>query len=135
MFYSIIQEKTHKWVTSATCPVAPLLAYIRQRAALRETQIAAIETYLFLKIEGRGLSLAKLFSAGFFNRAEDLAQARISQIARDRFTADPAALALFQLCSTLEQTKGVKNRGLADAFERHLTAHPGDADFSAAIHD
>lgn len=135
MFYSIIQEKTNKWINSPTCPVTPLLTYIRQRAALRETQIAAIETYLFLKIEGRGLPLAQLFATGFFNHDEDLDQARISQIARDRFTSDPAALALFQLCTTLEQTKGLKNRGIANAFERHLTLHPNDADFSAAIHD
>ncbi len=135
MFYSIIQQKTRDWVNAPTCPVAPLLAYICKRAALRETQISAIETYLFLKIEGKGLSLASLFSNGFFNRCEDMAHARISQIARDRFAIDPAALALFQLCSALEQGKGAKNRGLAEAFERHLTAHPDDASFSAAIHD
>ncbi len=135
MFYSIIQERTRIWVNSPTCPVAPLLAYIRQRAKLRETQIAAIETYLFLKIEGQGRSLATLFSKGFFNRDEDLGRLHISQIARDRFTADPAALALFQLCSMLEQAKGSKNRGLADAFEHHLTEHPDADGFSAAIHD
>ncbi|MEI8353562.1 MAG: hypothetical protein WCG22_03535 [Lentisphaerota bacterium] len=135
MFYSIIQERTRIWVNEPTCPVAPVLTYIRQRAALRETQIAAIETYLFLKIEGRGRSLATLFSEGFFNRDEDLALARISQIARERLASDPAALALFQLCSSLEQAKGVKNRGLADAFEHHLTAHPGTDNYSAAIHD
>ncbi len=135
MFYSIIQEKTMRWVGSPTCPVAPLLAYIRQRGALRETQIAAIETYLFLKIEGRGHSLATLFAGGFFNRDEDLGRLRISQIARDRFTADPAALALFQLCTTLEQTKGIKNRGVAEFFERQLTEHPDADGFAAAIHD
>ena len=135
MFYSTIQEKTRRWVVSSACPVAPLLTYIRNKAALRETQIAAIETYLFLKIEGRGLPLAKLFSEGFFNRTENLDQARISRIARDRFTTDPAALALFQLCSALEQGKAGKNRGVADAFERHLTEHPDEADFTAAIHD
>ncbi|MDD4026163.1 MAG: hypothetical protein PHN85_09610 [Kiritimatiellae bacterium] len=79
--------------------------------------------------------MATLFSEGFFNRAEDLGRLHISQIARDRLTADPAALALFQLCSTLEQTKGSKNRGLASVFEHHLTEHPDDDGFSSAIHD
>lgn len=135
MFYSIIQEKTQKWVSAPDCPIAPLMAYIRKRAALRETQISAIETYLFLKIQGRGKSLAQLFANGFFNLELDLGQLRISQIARERFTADPAALALFQLCCELEHTKGVKNRGVTEAFERHLTAHPDTDGFSAAIHD
>lgn len=136
MFYAIIQEKTREWCESPTCPVASLLTYIRRRAALRETQIAAIETYLFLKIEGRGRSLAELFAAGFFNRAEDLSLARISQVARDRFSTDPAALALFQLCSAVEkQATGTRQRGLAETFERHLTHHPDDTHFTAAIQD
>lgn len=135
MFYSIIQQKTREWLASEACSVAPLLAYIRQRGKLRETQIAAIETYLFLKIEGRGRPLAELFAEGFFNRQEDLGALRISQIARDRLSADPAALALFQLCSTLEQAKGARNRGVAEAFERHLTAHPDANGFSDAIHE
>lgn len=135
MFYSIIQNKAALWAQAETCPAAGLLRYIRDRGKLRETQIAAIETYLFLKIEGGGRSLATLFSEGFFNRNEDLAQERISQIARDRFEKDPAARALFELCSTLEKDKGARNKGLTEAFERHLTAHPDDADFHAPIHD
>jgi hypothetical protein len=134
MFYSIIQEKTRQWAAAPDCPVASIFSHIRRRAALRETQIAAIETYLFLKIEGRGRSLAKLFAEGFFNQPEDLARARISKIAHDRFTADPAALALFQLCASLDKSGDRRNPGLAEAFELHLTAHPDDADgFTAAI--
>ncbi len=134
MFYSIIQEKSRAWARSQTCPMTGLLAYIRNRGALRETQIAAIETYLFLKIEGRGRPLAKLFAEGFFNRDEDLDQLRISQIARERFAIDTAALALFQLCSALEQTKGSKNRGVAEAFERQITANPAADGFADDIH-
>lgn len=135
MFYSIIQKKSRVWAHSQACPMAGLLAYIRNRKALRETQIAAIETYLFLKIEGRGRPLATLFAEGFFNRDEDLAQLRISQIARERFGSDTAALALFQLCSALEQTKGLKNRGVAEAFERQITAHPEADGFADAIRE
>lgn len=134
MFHSIVQERARHWTCSSSCPVAPLLGYIRQKAALREPQIEAIETYLFLKIEGKGLPLAKLFAQGFFNRQEDLDQARMSRIARERLDTDPAALALFQLCSSLEQEKKPGNRGLAETFERHLTEQARDADFSSAIH-
>jgi hypothetical protein len=87
MFYSIIQQKTQtvdclRVLSGFTIDTG----YIRQRGMLREPQIAAIETYLFLKIEGRGRPLAKLFADGFFNQQEDLGALRISQIARDRLS-------------------------------------------------
>lgn len=135
MFYSTIQEKTQKWVASQDCPVAPLLGYIRSKGALRETQVAAIETYLFLKIEGGGRRLSELFSEGFFNDTASLPKARISQLARDRFMADPAALALYQLCASLEQTTGGKSRGATGAFEDYLTDHPEANGFAGAISD
>ncbi len=135
MFYSTIQEKNRKWVESENCPVSPLLRYIRIRGKLRETQIAAIETYLFLKIEGRGRSLATLFSEGFFNDADQLTKARIGQPTREYLLANPAALALFQLCSALEKTKGAKNRNVTEDFEDYLS-EPHEADgFVSSIHD
>lgn len=135
MFYAIIQEKTREWAESADCPARPVIDYIRQRGKLRETQIAAIETYLFLKIEGRGRPLAQLFSEGFFNVNEDLGKLRISQSVRERLTADPAALALFQLCCALEKGRaGTRNRGIAEAFERHLEAVSTPEGFTEAIH-
>jgi len=99
MFYAMIQEKTRQWTEAADCPVRSVLDYIRQRGKLRETQISAIETYLFLKIEGRGRPLAQLFSEGFFNQKEDLGSLHISETVRERLATDPAALALFQLSS------------------------------------
>lgn len=135
MFYALIHEKVRRWADADACPVSSLLRYIRTRGALREPQIAAIETYLFLKIEGRGRSLANLFASGFFNDTESLTHARISQIARDRFAADPAALAIYQLCGALERAKGTGNRGLADLFERHVTAHPDADGFTTAIRE
>ena len=66
MFYSIIQEKCRQWLALPDCPVTQLLQYIRRRGALRETQIAAIETYLYLKIAGQGQPLAFLFFRWLF---------------------------------------------------------------------
>ncbi|MGI5869125.1 MAG: hypothetical protein ACOX9C_06770 [Kiritimatiellia bacterium] len=134
MFYSIIQEKCRQWLALPECPVTPVLQYIRQRGALRETQIAAIETYLYLKIAGRGRPLAWLFAEGFFNQPVDFSRARMSQVARERFEADPAALALFQLCESIDgQSKGRRTNALAETFERHLTEHPADRSFTDAF--
>ena len=134
MFYSTIQNKTQKWVESVDCPVLSLLGYIRGRGKLRETQIAAIETYLFLKIEGRGRSLSTLFSEGFFNDADSLANARISQTTREFLNNNSAALALFQLCTALEKTKG-KNRDVAEDFETYLSSQQKEEVFVSSINE
>jgi hypothetical protein len=40
--------KENQWLQSQDCAIRGLLAYIRGQGQLRDTQIEAIETYLFL---------------------------------------------------------------------------------------
>jgi len=55
-----------RWIHSNNCTVKELINYIRNRGKLRDTQIEAIEIYLFLKIDGENKPLWQLFSEGFF---------------------------------------------------------------------
>lgn len=66
MLHKIIRDKKNFWIKSERCPIKPLIDYIRLKGELRETQVVAIETYLFLKIAGQNRPLWKLFSEGFF---------------------------------------------------------------------
>jgi len=66
MLNKIVEYKKKEWLQSADCPVKDLVNYIVSKGKLRETQIEAIETYLFLKIEGQNKPLWQLFSEGFF---------------------------------------------------------------------
>lgn len=50
MFYQLIQKKRDLWFQSSDCTVLYLVDYIYQRGMLRDAQIDAIKTYLFLKI-------------------------------------------------------------------------------------
>ncbi len=50
---------------SDDCTIRDLIKYIRDKGHLRDTQIEAIETYLFLKIQGQNKPLWQLFSEGF----------------------------------------------------------------------
>ena len=68
----VIRKKTIQWLQSDDCSINELLQYIRTKGALRETQIEAIETYLFLKIKGKNKPLWQLFSEGLFNTQTDL---------------------------------------------------------------
>lgn len=68
---------------------------MKEKGNLRDTQIEAIETYLFLKIEGQNKPLWKLFSEGFFTNGTDLSKLNINQKARDFLSNNQAAHALY----------------------------------------
>ena len=54
------------WLYSDNCTIKETIDYIKNRGKLRDTQIEAIEIYLFLKIKGQNKPLWELFSDGFF---------------------------------------------------------------------
>lgn len=60
MFYQLIQKKRDLWFQSSDCTVLYLVDYIDQRGMLRDAQIDAIKTYLFLKIACQGKPLWQL---------------------------------------------------------------------------
>ena len=66
MLNFFIATKVAQWLGQENCPARPILDNIRERGFLREAQIEAIQTYLFLKIEGGNRPLWELFAEGFF---------------------------------------------------------------------
>ena len=50
MFYKMIENARNKWYTSPECTITSMMEYIESRGMLRDAQIGAIKTYLFLKI-------------------------------------------------------------------------------------
>lgn len=95
MLNNIITQKRNQWLDKSDCPVKDLIAYMNKNGKLRDTQIEAIETYLFLKIEGQNKPLWKLFSEGFFTNGTDLTKLNINQDARDYLSENTDAFALF----------------------------------------
>ena len=96
MLHSIIQEKKNKWLQSDDCTISDLVKYIRDKGQLRDTQIEAIETYLFLKIQGQNKPLWQLFSEGFFSIGVDIGQYNVFYPAAVNFlAANKEANALF----------------------------------------
>jgi len=95
MLNNIIKYKTDLWMQSQDCNIKHLIQYIRVKGELRETQIEAIEIYLFLKIQGQNKPLWKLFAEGFFNNGTDLSKLNINQNAREYLEKNISALALF----------------------------------------
>jgi len=95
MLNNIIKYKTNEWLQSDDCSVKDLIKYIRKKGELRDTQIQAIETYLFLKIKGDNKPLWQLFSEGFFINETDLSKLNINQDTRKYLSGNKSALALF----------------------------------------
>ena len=48
MFYKMIERKRDEWYTSTDCTVNSIIDYIVQAGYMRDAQIDAIKTYLFL---------------------------------------------------------------------------------------
>ena len=95
MLNNIIKQKTDIWLQSDECKIKSLFEYIRNNENLRETQISAIETYLFLKIKGQNKPLWQLFSEGFFINGTELSKLNINEKTRKYLADHIDALALY----------------------------------------
>lgn len=66
MLIDRIKKLKNEWLYSDECAIREMITYIKDKKALREAQIEAIEIYLFLKIKGENKPLWELFAEGFF---------------------------------------------------------------------
>ena len=73
MFYQLIKNKRDIWFQSPSCPVTELIQYIESREMMRDAQIEAIKTYLFLKIACQNRPLWELFYYGILSSPENIA--------------------------------------------------------------
>jgi len=128
MLHYIIQQKKNEWLQSDDCTIRDLVKYIREKGHLRDTQIEAIETYLFLKIQGQNKPLWQLFSEGFFTNGTDLAKLDINQIAREYLTQNRNAFALFDFA---RQKNG--NGTYIPELEKLIKANPASLDYDTII--
>lgn len=128
MLHYIIQQKKNEWLQSDDCTIRDLVKYIRDKGHLRDTQIEAIETYLFLKIQGQNKPLWQLFSEGFFTNGTDLTKLDINQIAREYLSQNKNAFALFDFA---RQKNG--NGTYIPELEKLIKANPASLDYDTII--
>ena len=95
MFYKMIEQSRDRWYASPECTVVDLINCMTQKGYLRDAQIEAIKTYLFLKIACGNEPLHRLFSNGKFNSL-NLDDLEISNKVREYFAENPAAAALYE---------------------------------------
>lgn len=124
MFYKLIEKKRNEWLHSGECTITELLQYIAQRGMMRDAQLEAIKTYLFLKIACQNKPLWQLFVEGRFNDT-DIDQVELTQTARQIFSTNKAAVALYQYACL----KDKNGNQLAPELEKYIKQHADEIDY------
>lgn len=123
MLHQILFQKKNEWLKSPDCGVKDLVQYIRTKNELRDTQIEAIETYLFLKIKGENKPLWQLFSEGFFSESIDLEELPLKPKSRQALENNPTARALYSFAIKKIDAGGtVQLPEIKKAIEENATA-------------
>ena len=129
MFYRMIENKCKLWFASEECTVKDLVSYMERKGQLRDAQIEAIKTYLFLKIGCGCKPLYELFTTGAFNTL-DLDEVELSSATRDFLKAHLASAALFEYAVT----KNDKEEQTSPALEAAIRKAPDAIDYRAVFH-
>ena len=95
MFYKMIENKRNEWLSSADCTVTALIDYITKTGQMRDAQIEAIKTYLFLKIACDCRPLSELFIDGVFNSLE-IGELALPDSVKSFLRGNTAAAALYE---------------------------------------
>nr|MBO4517530.1 DEAD/DEAH box helicase family protein [Clostridia bacterium] len=101
MFYKMITKKRDEWF-SGECSVKEFISYIESKGQMRDAQIDAIKTYLYLKIACENKPLYQLFSGGYFNTL-DLDVLEISSATRETLQKDKSLAALYEYALTSDE--------------------------------
>ncbi len=126
MFYKLIEKKRNEWLASPDCTITELLRYIEQSGMMRDAQLEAIKTYLFLKIACNNQPLWKLFVDGVFNDT-NIGQVELTETARQIFSTNKAAVALYQYARLHDKS----GKQLAPELEKYIKQHADEIDYEA----
>lgn len=126
MFYNIIHRKRNEWLSRIDCPVRSLLSYIEDKGMMRDAQIEAIKTYLFLKIECGNKPLWRLFTEGDF-LSLNLDNMSLTVKARHILETDKAAASLYEYACQPEEQGNVS----APALKKYIEENPDTIDYAA----
>lgn len=130
MFYKMIEAKRNEWLASDRCTVKGIIDYIEKTDQMRDAQIEAIKTYLFLKIACASKLLADLFREGAFNTLS-LDEIEVSAKVRNYLTANPAAAALFEY-TCLKNDAGEQ---VSPKLEQQIRKDPESIDYNKFFRD
>ena len=130
MFYQMITNARNRWLASSECTVKDLIAYIEHTGQMRDAQIDAIKTYLFLKISCDSRPLSRLFQEGYFNTL-NLQTIELSATTRTYLKKHPEAAALLEY-ACLKNDAGEQ---ISSKLEEQIHKTPESIDYRRFFHD
>ena len=130
MFYKMIERARNRWLASPECTVTDLIAYMTQCGYMRDAQIEAIKTYLYLKVACNCQPLKKLFCQGIFNTL-DLDDLEISKSIREFLKSKKAAAALLEY-ALLTNEAGDQ---VSPKLEQQIKKNPESIDYEQVFAD
>ncbi|KAA6345280.1 hypothetical protein EZS27_007133 [termite gut metagenome] len=128
MFHKLITNKRNQWLKSDSCTICEMIAYIERQAQMRDAQIEAIKTYLFLKIACNNQPLWKLFADGTFNTLT-IDELELTTTARNVLRHNKAAMAFMEYSRLTDKT----GKQLAPELERFIKTNTADIDYEQAF--
>lgn len=130
MFYKIIERARDCWYASPECTVTDLINYMEQRGYLRDAQIEAIKTYLYLKVSCNCQPLKKLFCQGVFNTLS-LDDLEISKGTREFLKNKKAAAALLEYALLTNEA----GEQVSPKLEQQIKKDPESIDYEQVFTD
>lgn len=124
VFYKMITRKRDSWYNSVDCKVNEIISYIERNDFMRDAQIEAIKTYLFLKIGCDNKPLYQLFTTGVFNSI-NINEIELSSATRDFLELNPGAVALYEYATLATDDGELVSEKIAKAIRRN----PADLDY------
>lgn len=129
MFRDMILKRCSSWYASDECTVKELISYIETKGAMRDAQVDAIKTYLFLKIACKNRPLPELFKSGAFNTI-DLDNEELTASARDYLSSHTEAAAFYEFCKISQ--KDDKN---IPKILKQIKSSPASLDYNRIFDD
>ena len=130
MFYKIIERARDCWYASPECTVTDLINYMEKRGYLRDAQIDAIKTYLYLKVACNCQPLKKLFCQGVFNTL-NLDDLEISIGTREFLKSKKAAAALLEYALLTNEA----GEQVSPKLEQQIKKDPESIDYEQVFTD
>ncbi len=130
MFYHMIQNARDNWYSSTECTATSMIQYIEARGMMRDAQIEAIKTYLYLKLFCDSRPLVNLFCEGKFNTL-DLEHVEISNTVRRYLEENTAAAALFEYACL----KNEKGEPVSEKLKQTIKQEPESIDYKKFFKD
>ena len=118
MFYKLLQRKRDEWLRQENCPINSLLSYIQNKGMMRDAQIEAIKTYLFLKISCNNKPLWKLFTENNF-LSIDVDSISLTSLCRNILLDNNAAATLYEYACLKDEKGNTLMPSLKDFIEKN----------------